>query len=168
MEHLTNSAHLAGPIRSERLRAPIAIQWLCQAGRAPLSPRETADGHCTYMWIGLSSLALCINRSTAATGETHFEQAIGADISDPVYMSRKIRSFERINSIRETNGNFDSCNSVNGWFPAVYMSCMSQNFRLFHVSNLSVRNFRIFLLMYTGSPTGVERDGRGRSAGHPR
>ena len=42
---------------------------------------------------------------------------------------------------------------VNGWFPAVYMSCMSQNFRLFHVSNLSVRNFRIFLLMYTGSLT---------------
>ena len=40
---------------------------------------------------------------------------------------------------------------VNGWFPAVYMSCMSQNFRLFHVSNLSVRNFRICLLMYTGS-----------------
>ena len=37
---------------------------------------------------------------------------------------------------------------VNGWEPAVYMSCMSQNFRLFHVSNLSVRNFRIFLLMY--------------------
>ena len=27
---------------------------------------------------------------------------------------------------------------------------MSQNFRLFHVSNLSVRNFRIFLLMYPG------------------
>ena len=33
------------------------------------------------------------------------------------------------------------------------MSCMSQNFRLFHVSNLSVRNFRMFLLMYTGSQT---------------
>ena len=42
---------------------------------------------------------------------------------------------------------------VNGWEPAVYMSCMSQNFRLFHLSNLSVRNFRIFLLMYTGSMT---------------
>ena len=40
---------------------------------------------------------------------------------------------------------------VNGWEPAVYMSCMSQNFRFFHVSNLSVRNFRIFLLMYPGS-----------------
>ena len=50
---------------------------------------------------------------------------------------------------------------VNGWFPAVYMSCMSQNFRLFHVSNLSVRNIRIFLLMYTGSVmtfTDGERD----------
>ena len=31
------------------------------------------------------------------------------------------------------------------------MSCMSHNFRLFYVSNLSVRNFRIFLLMYLGS-----------------
>ena len=28
---------------------------------------------------------------------------------DPGYMSRKIKSFERINSIQETNGNFDSC-----------------------------------------------------------
>ena len=33
---------------------------------------------------------------------------------------------------------------------AVYMTCMSQNFRLFHVSNLSVVNFRIFALMYPG------------------
>ena len=31
--------------------------------------------------------------------------------TNPVYMSRKIRSFERINSICETNENFDSCNS---------------------------------------------------------
>ena len=36
---------------------------------------------------------------------------VDAPIIDPVYMSRKIRKFERINSIRETNGNFDSCNS---------------------------------------------------------
>ena len=49
---------------------------------------------------------------------------------------------------------------VNGWEPAVYMSCMSQNFRLFHVSNLSVRNFRIFLLMYPGpvSAASIEAD----------
>ena len=44
---------------------------------------------------------------------------------------------------------------VNGWLPAVYMTCMSQNFRFFHVSNLSVRNIGIFPLMYPGfiSPT---------------
>ena len=68
----------------------------------------------------------------------------------PYTSPEKFESFERINSIRETNGNFDSATRVNGWEPAVYMSCMSQNFSLFHVSNLSVRNFRIFLLMYTG------------------
>ena len=39
---------------------------------------------------------------------------------------------------------------VNGWSPAVYMSYMSQNFRLFLVSDLSVLNFQIFLLMYPG------------------
>ena len=38
-------------------------------------------------------------------------------------------------------------------FPAVYMSYICQNFRLFHVSNLSVRNFRVFLLMYPGPMT---------------
>ena len=37
------------------------------------------------------------------------------------------------------------------------MSCMSQNFRLLHLSNLSVRNFRIFLLMYPGPLTGEQR-----------
>ena len=42
---------------------------------------------------------------------------------------------------------------VNGWEPAVYVSCMSQNFRLFHISNLFVRNFRISLLMYPVSVT---------------
>ena len=40
---------------------------------------------------------------------------------------------------------------ANGWFLVVFMSCMSQNFRLFLVSNLSVLNFRFFLLMCTGS-----------------
>ena len=31
--------------------------------------------------------------------------------SDPGYTNKKFESFERINSIRETTGNFDSCNS---------------------------------------------------------
>ena len=54
---------------------------------------------------------------------------------------KKIGSFERINSLRETNGNFDSCNSCKRLGTS----------RLFIRSNLSVRNFRIFLLMYTGA-----------------
>ena len=68
----------------------------------------------------------------------------------PDTWAEKFESFERINSIRLTNGN-KSCVSCNSWFPAVYMNCMSQNFRLLHVSNLSVRNFQIFLLIYPGS-----------------
>ena len=39
---------------------------------------------------------------------------------------------------------------VNGWEPAVYMSYMSQNFPLFRVSNLSVRNFRIISAHVSG------------------
>ena len=31
---------------------------------------------------------------------------------------------------------------VNGWEPAVYISCMSLKFRFLFVSNLYVRNFR--------------------------
>ena len=31
--------------------------------------------------------------------------------SDPGYMSRNLESLERINSIHETNGRFESCNS---------------------------------------------------------
>ena len=67
-------------------------------------------------------------------------------LSDPGYMSRKIRKFRK--------DKFDTRNKRKfwlGWEPAVYMSYMSQNFRLFLVSNLSVQNFRIFLLMYSGS-----------------
>ena len=51
---------------------------------------------------------------------------------------------------------------VNGWEPAVYMSYTSQNLRFFHASNLSVRNFRICMLMYQGS---VGSDGADCRAG---
>ena len=44
-----------------------------------------------------------------------------------------------------------SGNSCKRWFLAVRMIYMCQNFRLFHVSNLFVLNFRIFLLIYSGS-----------------
>ena len=49
--------------------------------------------------------------------------------SDPVYMSRKIRKFR--------TDKFNTRNKRKILYP------------FFHVSNLSVRNFRIFLLMYT-------------------
>ena len=76
-------------------------------------------------------------------------------ISETPYTgAEKFESFERINSICETNGNFDSCNSCKrlgtSRLHELFLSCMSQNFRLFHVSNLSIRN-GIFLLMYTWS-----------------
>ena len=40
---------------------------------------------------------------------------------------------------------------VNGWFPAVYMSCMSQNFRLFSRIEFIRAKLSNFLLTYTGS-----------------
>ena len=39
---------------------------------------------------------------------------------------------------------------VNGWETDVHMTNVNQNFCLLHVSNLSVLNFRICLLMYPG------------------
>ena len=72
-------------------------------------------------------------------------------VSGPGYMSRKIRKFrtDKFDTWKTEISTYAT--RVNGWEPAVYMSCMSQNVRLFHVSNLSVRNIRIFLLMYPGS-----------------
>ena len=61
----------------------------------------------------------------------------------------KFEGLERILIVKQ----MEVLTRVNGWFPAVYMSYTSQNFRLFHVSNWSVLNFRPFLLMYAESPT---------------
>ena len=47
------------------------------------------------------------------------------------------------------------------------MSCMSQNFRLFHVSNLSVPNIRIVLLMYPGSQCLARRTPRAQPRMEP-
>ena len=38
--------------------------------------------------------------------------------------------------------------TVNGLFPVVYMSYMNNIFSVFHLSSLSVLNFRIFLFLY--------------------
>ena len=71
-----------------------------------------------------------------------------------IHEQNNFESFERINSIRVTNGNFDSCNSCRRLGIAVYMSCMSQNFRLLYVSNLSVSNFSAHVSGVTASPPG--------------
>ena len=49
------------------------------------------------------------------------------------------------------------------------MNCMSQNFCVLHVSNLSVRNIRIFLLMYPGSAVArvVQANGRDQRVSRP-
>ena len=57
---------------------------------------------------------------------------------------------------------------VNGWKPAVYMRYMSQNFRLFRVSNLSVPNFRIFLLKYPGALCRTRRFATAATSAPPR
>ena len=71
----------------------------------------------------------------------------------PGYTSRKIRKFRTDKVDARNKRTLTHSAWKNGWEPAVYMSCMSQNFRLFLVLNLSVLNFRIFLLMYPGSPS---------------
>ena len=84
---------------------------------------------------------------------------IACATTDPGYMSRKFESFERINSIRLTNGNFYSCNSCK-WLGTTRLHELHEsNFRFLNVSNLSVRNFRISLMMYPGSLTGGGRGG---------
>ena len=65
-------------------------------------------------------------------------------LCDPGYMSRKIRKFRTNKFDTWKTEILTHATHVNGCEPAVYMSCMSQNFRLFHVSNLSVWNFRFF------------------------
>ena len=69
----------------------------------------------------------------------------------PGYMSRKIRKFRTDKFDTRNKRKFLShVTHVNGWFPAIYMSYMNENFRLFLVSNLSVLNFRIFSAHVSG------------------
>ena len=58
--------------------------------------------------------------------------------------TEKFESFQRINSIRETNRSFDSCNSCKRLVPSRLHELQSQNVCLFHVSNIYARNFLFF------------------------
>ena len=68
-----------------------------------------------------------------------------------VYMSRKFESFERINSIRETNGNLDSCNSCKRLGTSRLHESPESKFPF--VSRIEFIRSKLsnFLLMYTGS-----------------
>ena len=76
---------------------------------------------------------------------------VGSASLTPYTWAEKLESFEQINSIRETNENFDSCNSCKRLWTSRLHELHESKFRLLHVSNWFVRNFRIFLLVYTGS-----------------
>ena len=107
----------------------------------------------------LSTCRITLSECSSGSGGSRAEPS---RVRNPGYMSRKFESFERINLIRKQTEILSHATHVNGWFSAVYVSCMSPNFHLFRLSNLSVRNFRIFLLMYPGS---VRRDGAARGDG---
>ena len=70
---------------------------------------------------------------------------------DPGYMTRKIRKFQRINSIRETNGNFDSCNSCKRLGTSRLHELHESKFPFVSRIEFIRWNFRIFLVMYPGS-----------------
>ena len=73
---------------------------------------------------------------------------------DPrIHEQKNIKCLERINSVCETNRSFDSCHSCKRLVPSCLHELHESDFCLFHVSNLSGLNFRIFLLMYPGSMT---------------
>ena len=102
---------------------------------------------------------LCVETETRLRGTRGVLSPSYVD-ADPGYMSSEIRNFIADISIRETNESFDGLRfslkvNFSSKFPAVYMSDMMQNLRLFHVSNLPVLNFRSFLLMYPGSQLAV-------------
>ena len=81
----------------------------------------------------------------------------GQPVTDTGYMSRKIRKFRTDKfDVKQTEVLTDATH-VNGWFPDVYMNAMSQIFCLFHVSNLSVRNFWIFCSCIRGHSAGAGR-----------
>ena len=59
---------------------------------------------------------------------------------------------------------FTRVSHVNGWSPAIYMTYTSENFRLFHVSNLSVLSFRFFCPCIRGPRRAPRRTQTGKRA----
>ena len=116
----------------------------------PSRSASTTSRHSPSLSLPLTSL-LCLAACLSAQRLSYVSAAPRPFLlTDHGYMSKKIRKCRIIRKIHSFERNSAE---RNGWSPAVYISCFSQNFGLLHVSNLSVRNFRIFLLMYPGSPS---------------
>ena len=75
---------------------------------------------------------------------------------NPYTWVEKFESFERINSIRETNGNFDSCNSCKRLVPSRLHELHESKFPFVSRIEFIRSKLSIFLLMYTGSMTAPE------------
>ena len=98
----------------------------------------------------VAKLLQALRRSSITRGRY---RSLLLKVMTPYTPAEKIESFEWMNSTRETNGTFDSCNSCSRLVASRLHKLHESKFPFFHVLNLSVRNFRIFLLMYTGLMT---------------
>ena len=76
--------------------------------------------------------------------------AVAGGAIDPVYMSGKFESFERINLIRVTNGNFDSCNLCKRLVPSRLHELHESKFPFVTRIEFIRSKLRIGLLMYPG------------------
>ena len=77
---------------------------------------------------------------------------VDAEFERHVNQHGRLRSAKILtHEIFETQKILTHVTYVSGWEPAVYLSYMGPNFRLFLASNLSVQKNRFFLLMYPGS-----------------
>ena len=141
--HLTKRNSLSNVVRLQRITA-------CRI-------RRTAVSFSFYLlgdWFTFVDQFTVVNLSGRdAAGPTRTAVLPSCAVSvTPDAWAEKNERFERINSVRvQRTEILTRATHVDSWFPAVYMSCLSQNFRLLLVSNLSVRNLQIFLLMYPGS-----------------
>ena len=93
---------------------PFILPWSMRLPNAYSRNSRSIITHICLPWLLRYASEICTGTHTS----TYLTQKPSLT---PYTWAEKFESFERINSIRETNENFDSCTHVNGWFPAVNM-----------------------------------------------
>ena len=129
-----------------------------------------------------TALCCCLSHSpespAAPPSLQRGRRTAGASLG-PYTWAEKFESFERINSIRETNGNFDSCNSCKRLVPSRLHELHESKFPFVSRIEFIRSKHSNFLLMYTGSlggggggggcwPWPWRRRGSGHGRGSPR